>query len=215
MSVTIRPYRRGGWEVDIRVVTPDGTRHSRERKRAPVSSRSAAGRWAEGRERVLFERLINPPQGSHHAKEVPTLQEFAPRFVDGHARANRQKPSGIAAKDMILRLYLIPAFGRKQLDAIKSEDVQRLKAQLELEVAKDGEQHSGRAQHAAEEGGGVGRDRAHAVQRSSCCPSTKGATAFHDFEEYERLVDVARAIDQRDVPASCCWAVRRGCGAAR
>ena len=27
MSVTIRPYRRGGWEVDIRVVTPDGTRH--------------------------------------------------------------------------------------------------------------------------------------------------------------------------------------------
>ena len=28
MSVTIRPYRRGGWEVDIRVVTPDGTRRS-------------------------------------------------------------------------------------------------------------------------------------------------------------------------------------------
>ena len=43
MSVTIRPYRRGGWEVDIRVVSPDGTREKRERKRAPVSSRSAAG----------------------------------------------------------------------------------------------------------------------------------------------------------------------------
>jgi len=42
MSVTIRPYRRGGWEVDIRVVTPDGTREFRVRKRAPVSSRSAA-----------------------------------------------------------------------------------------------------------------------------------------------------------------------------
>jgi hypothetical protein len=28
MSVTIRPYRRGGWEVDIRVVAPDGTRSS-------------------------------------------------------------------------------------------------------------------------------------------------------------------------------------------
>jgi hypothetical protein len=36
MSVTIRPYRRGGWEVDIRVVAPDGSRESRERKRAPV-----------------------------------------------------------------------------------------------------------------------------------------------------------------------------------
>jgi hypothetical protein len=63
MSVPIRPYRRGGWEVDIRVVTPDGTREFRVRKRAPVSSRSAAARWAEGRERVLFERLMKPPAG--------------------------------------------------------------------------------------------------------------------------------------------------------
>ena len=31
MSVTIRPYRRGGWEIDIRVVTPDGARQLRER----------------------------------------------------------------------------------------------------------------------------------------------------------------------------------------
>ena len=135
MSVTIRPYRRGGWEVDIRVVTPDGTREFRVRKRAPVSSRSAAARWAAARERVLFERLLSPPKDQPR-KEVPTLEDFAPRFVDGHARANRQKPSGIASKTTILRLYLIPAFGRKHLDAIKSEDVQRLKAQLEIKSPK-------------------------------------------------------------------------------
>ena len=41
MSVTIRPYRKGGWEVDIRVVSPDGTRRVRERKHAPISSRTA------------------------------------------------------------------------------------------------------------------------------------------------------------------------------
>ena len=29
MSVTIRPYRSGGWEIDIRVVTPDGARDLR------------------------------------------------------------------------------------------------------------------------------------------------------------------------------------------
>ena len=52
MSVTIRPYRKGGWEVDIRVVTPDGTRRTRERKHAPISSRTAVVRWAAGRERV-------------------------------------------------------------------------------------------------------------------------------------------------------------------
>ena len=74
MSVTIRPYRRGGWEVDIRVVAPDGTRELRERKRAPVSSRSPAGRWAEGRECVLFARLMKPPQENAQRKEVPTLR---------------------------------------------------------------------------------------------------------------------------------------------
>jgi hypothetical protein len=110
MSVTIRPSRRGGWEVDIRVVAPDGTRELRERKRAPVSSRSAASRWADSRERVLFERLMKPPQDNAPPKEVPTLREFAPRFRDGDARANRQKPSGIAAKDMILRVHLVPAW---------------------------------------------------------------------------------------------------------
>jgi hypothetical protein len=136
MSVTIRPYRRGGWEVDIRVVAPDGTREFRERKRAPVSSRSAASRWAESRERVLFERLMKPPQDNAPPKEVPTLREFASRFLDGHARASRQKPSGVAAKEMILRVHLMPAPGHKRLDAIKSEDVQHLKSRLSTKAAK-------------------------------------------------------------------------------
>src|SRR5215813_7723899 len=136
MSVTIRPYRRGGWEADIRVVTPDGARHVRERKHVPVSSRSAAVRWAEGRERVLFERLMRPPQDNAPPKEVPTLREFAPRCLDGHARANRQKPSGIAAKEMILRVHLVPAFGPKPLDAISYEDVQRLKLAMAAKAPK-------------------------------------------------------------------------------
>ena len=97
MSVTIRPYRGGGWEVDIRVVSPDGTRHNASASARRFRRASAVGRWAEARERVLFERLLDPPKDQPR-KEVPTLQEFAPRFVDGHARANRQKPSGIASK---------------------------------------------------------------------------------------------------------------------
>jgi integrase len=195
MSVTIRPYRGGGWEVDIRVVSPDGTRHKRERKHAPISSRTAVGRWAAARERVLFERLLSPPK-DHPRKEVPTLQEFAPRFVDGHARANRQKPSGIAAKTMILRLYLIPAFGRKHLDAIKSEDVQRLKAQLEIKSPKTVNNILAVLSILLKKA--VEWD---VIERMPCriklLPIEKGAAAFHDFEEYERLVDVARTIDQR------------------
>ena len=105
MSVNVRPYRRGGWEVDIRLVLPDDSPH-RERRRAPVSSKSAAQRWGEARERVLYHELTHPKP---ERKEVLTLQEFAPGFIEGHARANRQKPSGIAAKEMILRVHLIPA----------------------------------------------------------------------------------------------------------
>ena len=164
MSVAIRPYRRGGWEVDIHVVAPDGMREFRERKRAPVSSRTAAARWAEGRERVLFERPMKPLQDNAPPKEVPTLREFASRFLDGHARANRQKPSGVAAKEMILRVHLMPALGHKKLDAIRSEDVQHLPEPLEHEGGEDGRQHPDGAQRAAEESRGLGRDRSHAVR---------------------------------------------------
>ena len=164
MSVTIRPYRRGGWEVDIRVVAPDGTREIRERKRAPVSSRSAAVRWAEGRERVLFERLMKPPQDNAPPKEVPTLREFASRFLDGHARANRQKPSGIAAKEMILRVHLDAGAGSQEARRDQERGRATSQGPLEHEGGEDGQQHPDGAQRAAEEGGGMGRDRSHAVR---------------------------------------------------
>jgi integrase len=195
MSVKIRPYRNGGWEVDIRVVTPDGTRQLRERRLAPVSSRSVAMRWGEGRERTLFQRLVDPTQ--HKArKEVPTLRAFAPRFLDGHSRANRQKPSGIAAKEMILRVHLVPALGHKRLDAIKSEDVQRLKRNLEAKSPKTVNNVlavlSVLLKKAVEW---------EVIERMPCSvkllPVPKGSTAFHDFDEYERLVEAARALDPR------------------
>jgi integrase len=53
-----------------------------------------------------------------------------PSFLDGYAKANRLKPSDIAAKDTIFRRHLIPALGDKRLDEITTEDVQRLKAAL-------------------------------------------------------------------------------------
>ena len=195
MSVTIRPYRRGGWEVDIHVVAPDGVRHVRERKRAPISSRSAAVRWAEGRERMLFERLMNPEQ--HKAqKEVPTLNAFAPRFLDGHARANRQKPSGIASKEVILRVHLVPALGDHRLDKIKSEDVQRLKRRLEAKSPKTVNNVlavlSVLLKKAVEW---------EVIERMPCSikllPVPKGSAAFYNFDEFERLVDAARVLDRR------------------
>src|ERR1700730_1723521 len=124
MSVTVRAYRTGGWMVEINTRLSSGSRH-RERRRLSVPSKSAAQRWGQDRERHLLQH--GPPQPK---KEVPTLEQFAPKFLDGYARANRQKPSGIAAKEMIVRVHLVPALGAKPLDTITIEDVQRLKHRL-------------------------------------------------------------------------------------
>jgi hypothetical protein len=86
---------------------------------------TAATRWGEALELELFKQGADKPK-----KEVPTLRDFAPRFVDGYARANRQKPSGIAGKETILRIHLVPQLGSKKLAAITTEEVQRLKSRL-------------------------------------------------------------------------------------
>ena len=79
MSVKVRPYRRGGWEVDIRLRLPNGRRY-RERSRRAVTSRTAA--QPDGA-RAVNGILLLHGRNQERAKEVPTLEEFATRFVDG------------------------------------------------------------------------------------------------------------------------------------
>ena len=117
MSVNIRRHPRGGWDVDINVLLATGDRHRERRKLSASYSKTTAREWGERREREL---LLTGPK---IRKEVPTLEAFAPRFIEGYARANRQKPSGIAAKESILRLYLIPELGSRTLDTISNEQV--------------------------------------------------------------------------------------------
>jgi integrase len=127
---------------------------------------------------------------------VPTLEQFAPRFLDGYARANRHKPSGIAAKEMILRVHLVPFLGRKRLDAVSNEDVQRLKVWLQAKAAKTVNNVLAvlsRLLRTAVEWG--------QIQRMPCTvkllPTPKGSTRFYDFEEYRRLTEAAKAVDWR------------------
>ncbi|MEZ5285000.1 MAG: hypothetical protein R2712_09370 [Vicinamibacterales bacterium] len=110
--------------MDIRVLLTSGERYRERRKLDARYSKTSAREWSERRAREL---LLSGPK---LRKEVPTLEAFAPRFVEGYARANRQKPSGIAAKKSILRLHLIPHLGSRALDTISNEQVQRLKLVL-------------------------------------------------------------------------------------
>ena len=126
MSVSVRKYEDGktkGYEVDVVARLRDG-RTKRSRVRLADATKDAAVRWGQQR---LTELLLH---GGTKPKEVPTLAEFETRFVQEFAVANRQKPSTIASKKMILKKYLVPQLGRKRLDEIKHEDVQRLKAKL-------------------------------------------------------------------------------------
>ena len=190
MSVKVRPYRNGGWEVDIQFRLPDGTRH-RERYKAPVESKSGALRWGQDRERHLLQHGPEPEK-----KEVPTLEEFAPKFLEGHAKADRHKPSGVASKESILRIHLIPVLGSQKLDAITNAQVQRLKLHLTDKAAKTVNNVltvlSVMLKTAIEW---------EMIDQLPCSirllPVARRDAAFHDFGAYERLLNAALSIDSR------------------
>jgi len=190
MSVKIRPYRRGGWEADVRVTHPDG-RELRVRKKTPCTGKSAATRWAETVERDLLLQVAAPAR-----KESPTLTEFAPRFLDGYARANRQKPSGIVGKETILRVHLVPRLGMKKLGAITNEDVQRLKVHLQHRAPKTVNNVLtvlNTLLRVAVEWDVI----ADVPCRIRLLPTPLPQPRLHDFDEYERLVEAARRVDVR------------------
>jgi integrase len=190
MSIKVRPYRGGpGWEVDIIVRLPDGTLR-RERKKVTETSKGAAKRWAEQRERELLRNGV-PVE----PKEVPTLREFEPRFMSGYVNANRLKPSGVAGKISIFKVHLVPLLGMKKLDAITNEDVQQLKHHLRAKSPKTVNNTLtvlNVALRTAVEW--------NVVDRMPCTirllPIPKGQAQFHDFNAYERLVSAAGQIDR-------------------
>lgn len=193
MSVSVRSYRGGKWQVDVIVLLPNEQRY-RER-RVLTHSKSAAQRWGRDRERHLLQH--GPPRKQ---KEVLTLEQFAPTFLDGYARANRQKPSGIAQKEVVIRVHLLPQLGAKRLDAITNEDVQRLKHHLRDKAVKTVNNVLtvlSKILKVATEWG--------AIERMPCAvrllKTGEGSIRFWDFGEYERLVEAAGRVDPRALVA--------------
>ena len=190
MSVKVRPYRNGGWEVDIQFRLPDGSRY-RQRCRAPVETKSGAMRWGQDRERHLLQH--GPEQKK---KEAPTLKEFAPKFLENYAKADRHKPSGIASKESILRIHLVPVLGGQKLDAITNAKVQQLKLHLHDKSPKTVNNVlatlSVLLKTAVEW---------ELIKQLPCAirllPVERQDAAFHDFDAYEKLLEASRSIDWR------------------
>jgi hypothetical protein len=97
--------------VDVRGKFPEGRRY-RERLKPPVTTYSAVMRWGEQRERAILAA-----GGTHCLAPAHTLDEFWPRFIEGHARANQEKPSTIATRERIWTKHLA-SLGALRLDEI-------------------------------------------------------------------------------------------------
>ena len=89
MSVTVRRYKRGGWEVDIRTVLADGMA-LRKRWKAPVSSKSGAKRWGEHREReLILEKQANAAERAVRSKKGGADTGGVRTEVPGQLRASQ------------------------------------------------------------------------------------------------------------------------------
>jgi integrase len=130
------------------------------------------------------------------SRSPPRSDEFGPRFVDGYARANKQKASGIHSKERILANHLYPHFGKKCLDAITEEDVQMLKAKLAARRAKT----INNVLHVLS---GLLRTAVtwKVIDRMPCAiellKTAKATPSFLEFAEYARLIEAAVKTDAR------------------
>lgn len=195
MTVRVRPYKRGGYEVDIRFTWPDHTPF-RERVRAPVNSKSASQRWGEAREAELLRAgkpVVVAPQTE---KEVPTFSEFWPRFIEGHCKANRHKPSGIESKESAYRVYLEPRFASKRLDEFRNADIQALKGAMGVKAAKT----VNNALTALSKCLKIAVEW-EIIERMPCnirlLQVTSGVPGWYEILEFARLVEAAKKVDPR------------------
>lgn len=202
MTVKVRPYKRGGWEVDITLEFP-GRPKIRERLKAPVTSKSAAKRWGEERERQLIQQAMNTDLGEDGndrpdlaKKEVPTLAAFIPEYLDVYCKARRNRPSTMHRKRNNTRAHLIPQLGHKRLDKITARDILKLQASMEYMEAVSANMVLKLLQAIL-----------NAAVKLKVIPELpteieklrvpERKMPFYDFAEYERLVAAAREIDPR------------------
>lgn len=192
MSVSVRQHK-GKWMVDIRGSTPDGVRF-RDRRVAPLPSKTGALRWGQERERVLSLGLPDVTE----KKEVPTLAAFEKDFIDGYARANQQKHASIVGKTSIFKVHLVPAMGSKKLDEITTADVDALKGRL-TEKGRSAKRINDiltvlrTALKIAFEWDITGPVRA----KIKGLKVRKTAMSFYEDHELEKLLEMAKFVDDR------------------
>ena len=116
----------GWWYVDFHV------HKIRYRKRSPKNSRAGAIEYEEFLRGELAKMgsltHLDPPK-EEKSKQVLTFAEFAERWMRDYVAANN-KPSEQRTKAYVLRIHLLPAFGRFLLPEITVVEIERFKAEV-------------------------------------------------------------------------------------
>lgn len=200
MSVTVRP-RGKRWEYSIIFSWPEGGKF-RERRNAPVSSKSGAQRYGEARERAL---LAAGKASFVSSKEpCPLLMDktFADHWADvmrDHYRANRKKASTIEFVESVYKTWLEPALGTKRLSEIGTVDVSALKGALAKRSAKTANNVLGTLSRAMRCAVEWGRLSAMPWRKLDLLPVEEADIEWYEVPDYRRLVDGARKVSPEAV----------------
>lgn len=185
-------HEREFWLVDVDVELPDGTR-KRVRKVSPKQTRRDAEAYEQKLRGAILDGRFESLEGE---KQVPSVAEFVPKFIEQHCLAEQLKPSTIVSMRQVLNHRVVPRLGRKRLDEIASSDVQRLKGELSALSPKTVNNTLACLRvmlRKAEEWDVIGE----VPCKIKLLKVHKEEMEFYDFDDYERLVDAAGHVDTR------------------
>jgi len=130
MTVKVRPFRSGGFEVDIRCRLPSGKDY-RQRVKSPVTSKSGSMRWGLDRERHLlcYGVTTNNETPTAEPGNGLTMAEFSERYL-ADMRAKRRAGATLSKVESLLRLHVLPTWGSVLLSEFGAQHLRDLQASL-------------------------------------------------------------------------------------
>lgn len=108
--------RKNKWWICI---SYDGRRY---RKPSPANTKAGAMEFE-----AHLRQKLGRGESLEKEKKPLTFEEYIPNWFNTYVK-NNNKPSEVASKEIILRVHLIPFFGKMQLEKIKNFEIEKYKA---------------------------------------------------------------------------------------
>ena len=178
---------RGKWVVDF--VVDD----RRIRRVSPVQTKTGARAYEV---ELRLELTADAPEPGSQPAAVPTLAEFADEWMRTAVQVHN-KPSEQARKETLLRIHLVPFFGKRRLDELTRRDVEAFTARqvrkgLSVNTINRHLECFGRLMKCAVEWGLIAE-----VPGVRKLPRPEPETEWLRPDESARLLDAAKSMSQK------------------